>query len=291
MSVVAEMQWQIDRFGVTEFQFLDDLFAVNSKWLNEFFQELDRQSIKIPWKCLSRVNSVSKVDLVKMYQHGCYGIEFGVESGNNEILAAANKGITTSQIRETFKIAKEIGFLTFGFFIFGLENDNHQTIKQTCDFAIEIIPDLCGFSVLLPFPGTHLYEKLPPNVRFNWSIFNSYYDKNALPLSLCEVSALDLRQYARQADAEVNGSLFYLFKNVLFRNGGYTSLRKEAFSKWFHSLQTIVSRRINGQRVFGNDNLIINSLFIAMDVVILSIVGVFLVIPSKVLKLYKHNSS
>ena len=73
-SVVAEMQWQIEKFGVSEFQFLDDLFAVNSKWLNEFFRELDSQGIRIPWKCLSRVNSVQRADLVKMYQHGCYGI-------------------------------------------------------------------------------------------------------------------------------------------------------------------------------------------------------------------------
>jgi len=290
-NVVAEIQWQIDQFGVTEFQFVDDLFAVNSKWLNEFFQELENQSVKVPWKCLSRVDSVKKADLVKMYQHGCYGIEFGVESGNNEILTTASKGITTSQIREAFKIAKEVGFLTFGFFIFGLENDSHQTIRQTCDFAIEITPDLCGFAVLMPFPGTRLYEKLPHDLRFKWSIFNSYYDKNALPLSLCEVSPTDLRQYARQADAEVSGSFSYLFKNVLFRKGGYTALRKEAFNKWFHSLVRLVSRRIKGKRVFGNENFVANILVIARDMAVLSIVGIFFVIPNKILRWFKNYSS
>lgn len=286
-NVVAEMEWQIEEFGITEFQFLDDLFAINSKWLNQFLIELDRKKLRIPWKCLSRVNSAKKEDLIKMHQHGCYGVEFGVESGNDEILKTAKKGITTSQTRKAFKIAREIGFLTFGFFIFGLENDNHRTIKQTCDFAIEISPDLCGFAVLLPFPGTRLYEKLPEDLKYNWSIFNSYYDKQALPLSICEVSPNDLKRYAMQANAEVDGSFSYLFKNVIFRKGGQKALRKEAFNKWYRSLKKILSLRTNGSRVFGSKNILLNSLSIALELIILSFVGLFIVFPIKILKWIK----
>jgi radical SAM superfamily enzyme YgiQ (UPF0313 family) len=252
--------------------------------LDEFSAELDRQNIEIPWKCLARVNSVKRNDLVKMHTHGCYGVEFGVESGNDSILAVAHKGITTAQVREAFRNAKNIGLLTFGFFIFGLEHDTHETIKQTCNFAIEISPDLCGFAVLLPFPGTRIYDQLPQDLRFEWHMFNSYYDKNALPFSLCEVAPQDLRKYAQQADAEVAGSFSYLSKNVVFKKGGYRIHQKEAFNNWFRSIKTLVARRIKGQRVFGKKNSFLSLLVIFRDAILLTITGILLVWPNKVLR-------
>ncbi|MDJ0818550.1 MAG: radical SAM protein [Desulfobacterales bacterium] len=290
-KVVAEMMWQIECFGVTEFQFLDDLFAVNSKWLHEFHQELDRQKVKIPWKCLSRVNSVTQTDLIQMYQHGCYGLEFGVESGSDEILATAGKGITTSQVRKAFKMAKKIGFLTFGFFIFGLENDTIDTIKKTRQFAVAISPDLCGFAVLLPFPGTQVYERLPRNLRFKWSIFNSYYDKNRLPISLCDVAPRDLMRYARQADAEVSGSFSYLIQNVLFRRGGRSELRKEAFNKWFKAVKTLTSRRMGGQPIFDDGNRLANFFLISRNLVVLAIIRLCLVGPNNLVGKFRRQTT
>lgn len=287
-NVVAEMQWQMKKFGVKEFQFLDDLFAINSKWLNEFFNELNKQDVRVPWKCLSRVDSAKEEDFRKMYKHGCYGIEFGVESGNDEVLADANKGITTAQTRKAFKMAKKIGFLTFGFFIFGLRKDTHETIKQTLSLVKEISPDLCGFAVLLPFPGTRIYSHLPEDLRFKWEKFNSYYDKKALPFSLCSVTPHDLRKYAQQAGAEVSGSLSYLFKNVLFRKGIFPAHRKEAFIKWYYSLNSLVIKGIKGECAFINSGKIKSFACFLRDSTILSVVYAFLILPNKFLKLFKN---
>jgi anaerobic magnesium-protoporphyrin IX monomethyl ester cyclase len=287
-NVVNEMQWQIKEFSVKEFQFLDDLFAVNSNWLNKFFDELNNQNLKVPWKCLSRVNSVNEEDFRNMHKHGCYGIEFGIESGNDQVLKDANKGITTVQIRKAFKTAKKIGFLTFGFFIFGLIKDTHKTIKQTLKFAKEIRPDLCGFAVLLPFPGTQIYSQLPEDLRFKWEKFNSYYDKQALPFSLCSVSPHDLRKYAQQADAEVSGTLPYLFKNVVFRKEIFSAHRKEAFMKWYNSLSSLVIKDIEGERDFIDGGKMRGFVYFITDSIILVLVYVFFILPGKFLKMFKN---
>jgi len=180
--------------------------------------------------------------------------------------------------------------LTFGFFFFGLEPDTHETINQTCNFAIEISPDLYGFAVLLSFLGTRIHDQLPQNLRFEWHMFNSYYDKNALPFSLCEVVPQNLRKYSQQANAEAAHSFSYLSKNVLFKKGGYRIHRKEAFNNWFRSVKILIVRRIKGQRVFGNDNFVLNPLVILRGTLLLSIVSIFLVWPNKVLKRLKNSN-
>jgi anaerobic magnesium-protoporphyrin IX monomethyl ester cyclase len=277
-NVVAEMAWQMKEFGVEEFQFLDDLFAVNSKWLNEFFDELDKQNIRVPWKCLARVTSVSKDDLLKMRGHGCYGVEFGVESGNDEVLKDANKGITAEQARKAFQAAKGVGLVTFGFFIFGLRKDTHETIRQTLHLAKKISPDACGFATLLPFPGSKVNSYLPSELKYEWQKFNSYYDKKALPFSICSVSPKDLREYSSQADSEVNGSLSYFFKNVLFRKRGVPSHRKEAFDRWYGAIKTLIKRGVKGQRAFVEGDAK-NFALLLENSAVLSVVFLLLVLP------------
>jgi len=216
-NIIKEMKWQIDEFGVDEFQFVDDLFTLDSQWLNDFFMELEKNDLHLPWKCAARVDSVTRDSLGQLKRHGCYGVEFGVESGNDEILKDIKKNITTSDVRKAFKDAREAGLLRFAFFIFGHPKDTHVTIKQTIKLAKEISPDYPAFALLLPFPGSEVYSSVLDEIKYDWSRFNSYYDKELLPLSLCQVDPYDLRNYARGAAWEVWGGLVFLLRNVILR--------------------------------------------------------------------------
>ena len=267
--VVAEMKWQIEVLGVEEIQFLDDLFAINSKWLNDFFDELLRQDVKVPWKCLARVTSVTEDDLLKMRKHGCYGVEFGVESGNDEILKKANKKITTRQIKKAFQSAKKAGLVTFGFFIFGLENDSHQTVRETLELAKKILPDVCGFAILLPFPGSKVHACLPDDLKHKWERFNSYYDKNSLPFSICSIAPKDLLIYGAQANDEVDGSGSYLLLNVILRKSRYFLHRTEAFSRWYSAVKKNIKRSVLGERIFIRDS-VVNFFTLTRDMLLFS---------------------
>jgi anaerobic magnesium-protoporphyrin IX monomethyl ester cyclase len=292
-NVVAEMKWQMEEFGVEEFQFVDDLFAINPKWLDGFFAELRQENVNVPWKCLSRVNSVKEDDFKKMYEHGCYGVEFGVESGNDEVLRDIVKGTNINQVRKTFKIVRKIGLLSFGFFILGLRKDTHETIKQTVQFAKEISPDLCGFATLLPYPGSAVHIYLPEDLKYKWDNFRSYYDKNALPLSLCSVSSEELKEYAQQANAEVNGSLSFLFKNVIFRSGIRSVHRRELAHRWCRSVKALLLRDLHKRRIFLKNKGSLAGAFV-VDTVSFALskllVGWWLVIAEKINKTAVKNA-
>lgn len=213
-NVIAEIRLLIQNYGVDDVTFVDDLFAVNRKWLKEFCQKLKLSDINIHWKCLARVDTLTKDDMVMMKEHGCYGIEFGVESGNEEVLKDINKKITVQQVRRIFIAAKEVGLMTSAYFIFGNRLDTKEAILQTMELAKEIKPDFCGFAVLLPFPGTKLYQMLGEDIKYKWEIFVSYYgDKHSI--SLCSLSTEDLQSFGKQASAEYYGRIRYLFDNIL----------------------------------------------------------------------------
>ncbi|MBI4682549.1 MAG: cobalamin B12-binding domain-containing protein [Nitrospirae bacterium] len=276
-NVAAEMAWQMKEFGIKEFQFVDDLFAVSSRWLNDFFMELKKQDINVPWKCLSRVNTIKEDDIREMKTRGCYGIEFGVESGNDEILIDINKNITLDQVRWAFRTSRKYGMLTFGFFIFGHRKDTHETIKQTMKIAKEISPDMPGFAVLLPFPGTGVYRSLDEGKRKNWDMFNSYYDKSALPLSICSVTPQELRSYGGQAESELYGSLSFLLKNVIFRRGIRFMHRVELFYKCIASMKVVNKLHNENRRIFSegpfNFNYLINQIIITFAVMLMKAAG------------------
>lgn len=214
-NVVEEIKILIKEYKVDDIMFVDDLFAVNRQWLKEFCQELGRNNLNIPWKCLGRVDTLSMEDMKMMKAHGCYGIEFGVESGNDMVLQDINKKITVSQVRKTFKEAKKAGLLTAAYLIFGNRLDSHDTILQTMQLVRNIGPDFCGFATLLPFPGTKVYELLDEKIKFKWEIFSGYYGYKH-SISLCSVRTDDLQRYGRQAPSEYFGTLRYLIRNIIF---------------------------------------------------------------------------
>ena len=154
---VDEMEEILD-YGFDEIIVEDDTFTVNKKHVFAICDEIISRGLKFKWSANARVNTVTKEMLEKMYEAGCIFIQYGVESGNQEILKASKKGITLEQVREATKIAKEVGIGVLSSFIIGLPGETEETIKETMDFA-KSLGTYYGYHVLAPFPGTEIRER------------------------------------------------------------------------------------------------------------------------------------
>jgi len=93
-----------------------------------------------------------------MYDAGCRGIAYGIESGNQQILDSMKKNITTDQVRRVVKWTKEAGINTTGYFMIGMLGETKATIRETMTLARELDLDFYGFSLTTPFAGTELYN-------------------------------------------------------------------------------------------------------------------------------------
>jgi len=206
-NVVDEIEQLIKEYGVKEIHIWDDNFTINRRRVSEIRDELKRRKIKIKFAFPNgvRVDQVDEERLKCLKDMGVYSMAFGVESGNQGILNKVKKGATMEQVRKTYKLAKKLGFETWGFFMLGLYDETEETIKDTINFAKEIDPDVAKFHILKPFPGTEIFDQLNEKgliTEFDYSM----YGIHTRPVHrLPTLSEDDLLEWSKKAYRE-----FYL---------------------------------------------------------------------------------
>jgi len=146
-------------YGVREITFYDDAITTNRQRIMELCALLRESRMKMAWSCFSRVNNVDKEMLKLMKETGCWEIGYGIESGSQQILDTMNKRITLDQIRDAVRLTKEAGISPKGFFIFGSFLETKETIRQTTDFAKELMLDVFHVTHFTPFPGSAAFAE------------------------------------------------------------------------------------------------------------------------------------
>lgn len=183
--VVDEMEYLI-KLGFNELHIWDDNFATNLERAKEICKELIKRNSNITWRleCGVRCDCIDEEFFKLAKQAGCYGVSFGFESGNDEILKTINKGETTEQMRIAAKWAKDAGLMIYGFFMLGLPGETLETMNQTINFAKELDPDYAKFTITVPFPSTKLFDdwekqgiiKTKDWTRYNFHTASKVYD-------------------------------------------------------------------------------------------------------------------
>lgn len=161
-NVVDEMEFLIKKFGIKEFSFLDDSVACLKTRMGEICKEIIKRKLKIRWSTPNGIShwTLDERLLDKMKASGCYRITFGIESGNlcTREFIGWKKNFSLKQAKRITKYANKIGLWTISTFIFGFPYEDRQSIEDTIDFAIKSDTDFAAFFLLMPFPGTRVYE-------------------------------------------------------------------------------------------------------------------------------------
>ena len=159
-GIVGEVRQDVERHGAGAIVFMDESFAHDRRLVAEVCRGLIADGLhrRIYWLCQTRVDSVDGDTLRLMAEAGCRHVSFGVESGDPEILARADKRINPRSIRQAVREAHDAGLLVDNFFIFGLPGETRDSIRRTVDFAVELDSDFANFFLLVPYPGTEIHD-------------------------------------------------------------------------------------------------------------------------------------
>jgi len=146
--------------GYKEIHIWDDCFSFDLDHAKGVCDEIIRRKLKISWNIYNgiRVDRVDEELLRKLVVSGCYRVSFGIESGDQNILNLAQKGITIQQIKNAVSQAKRVGIDTLGFFIVGLPGETKETFQKTLALAKEIDVDLPKIAIATPLPGTKFFN-------------------------------------------------------------------------------------------------------------------------------------
>jgi len=96
--------------------------------------------------------------LEDLQRAGLTEVWMGVES-DPSLMGATGKPITPAQVREAFHCTKEMGLTRKAYFILGFTpEETEETIRNRIPFIEEIDPDVVGFTIYVPVPGSPGYD-------------------------------------------------------------------------------------------------------------------------------------
>jgi len=157
-NVVEELKVLKSEYDVSEIEFLDDTFTLNSRRVEKICDLMIKENLNLSWSASSRVNTITQRLADIMKKAGCHTIYLGIESGSQKILDLIQKGISVIQAEKAVQIVKRADINALGSFIIGVPGETAKSIKKTIRFAKRLNLNFVQFSICTPYPGTRLYK-------------------------------------------------------------------------------------------------------------------------------------
>jgi radical SAM superfamily enzyme YgiQ (UPF0313 family) len=157
-TVVVELDELVTKYGCTEVVIYDDTFTANKKRAAEICEEILARGLKFRWDCRTRVDCVEPELLRLMARAGCSRISYGVESAEADVLGLFNKKITIEQVEQAFAWTRSAGIKILAYFMLGAPGETRESIERTLALSRSLNPDFAYYSIVVPYPGTDLYD-------------------------------------------------------------------------------------------------------------------------------------
>jgi len=157
--VVEEMKEVKERFNITFFKMNDAETNPSRAHFINLCKEMVAQKLDVPWGCNMRCDKVDDEMCEWAVKANCEEFWMGLESGSPEIHRHINKGTTVDMIRRAFAVSKKYGIKRRTYCLLGTPPESYQTIQETEKFIEEVEPEIIGFSILAPYPGTSYWKK------------------------------------------------------------------------------------------------------------------------------------
>lgn len=157
-NVVAELEELVKSYGCTEVVIYDDTFTASKKRAAEICEKILGRGLKFRWDCRTRVDCVDAGLLKLMRRAGCSRISYGVESAAADVLDLFNKKITVEQVQESFEWTRLAGIKILAYFMLGAPAETRESIEKTLALSLRLNPDFAYYSIVVPYPGTDLYD-------------------------------------------------------------------------------------------------------------------------------------
>lgn len=211
-KVIEEIDYLVKNYNIKNLKILDEMFDLNEKHVIELCDLIIERGYDLNIWAYARVDTINENKLKKMKQAGINWLGIGFESGSEKIRSKVSKGkFDQNRIKKVVKMMKEIGVNIGGNFIFGLPDDDCETMQETLDLAKEINPEYGNFYVTMAYPGSKLYEEAIANnipLPDSWLGY-SQYGYETLPLPTKHLSPKEILQFRDNAFNEYHNRKEY----------------------------------------------------------------------------------
>ncbi|MCX6927490.1 MAG: radical SAM protein [Verrucomicrobia bacterium] len=156
--------------------FVDDNIISNRAYARELLPRL--AEFKLKWFSQASMNIAKDAEVLKLCKRsGCIGLFIGFESLSEENLRTVGKRVNhPKDYLEAVQRIHDHGIGIDASFVFGLDADDEGVFDRALAFVERAKIEVAFYSILTPYPGTRLHQRLTAENRIlteDWSLYDS----------------------------------------------------------------------------------------------------------------------
>ena len=157
-NIIEELK-EIYKMGYKYVAFNDDCFLSSKKQAYGLFDAIIKENFDMKfYVTAARVDSADEDLYMKMKKAGVCLLQFGLESGNQDVLDFYKKNITIEQSRYAVNLSHKMGFFTVGSFSLGASFETEKHFEKTVSFAKSLSLNSVSFLPLVYMAGSELWS-------------------------------------------------------------------------------------------------------------------------------------
>jgi anaerobic magnesium-protoporphyrin IX monomethyl ester cyclase len=200
-TVIEEIDVLVNRYGVRNIKIADEMFVLTPRHVLGICDRIIERGYDLNIWAYTRVDTVKGRMLDKLKAAGVNWLAFGIEAGAERVRNNVDKAFEQDEVFNVIRQVREAGINVIGNYIFGLPEDDLETMQATLDLAIELNCEFSNFYSAMAYPGSPLYAMavrkgvpLPPR----WTGY-SQHSRDCQPLPTKYITARDVLRFRDEA--------------------------------------------------------------------------------------------
>jgi len=182
-KVVSWIDELVLKYQIRNIRLDDELFILSPERIDKFCELIIERRYDLNLWVYGRVDTIKESLLPKIKKAGINWICLGIEAGNERVRLGVNKNIRRD-VREVVRSLQAHDISVLGNYMFGLPEDNIDTMQETLDLAMDLNCEFANFYSVMAYPGSRLYEDSVAkkiSVPDRWECF-SQLSQQTIPL-------------------------------------------------------------------------------------------------------------
>ncbi|RMH58699.1 MAG: radical SAM protein [Candidatus Hydrogenedentota bacterium] len=172
--VIREFEVLAERYGVRNIKIADEMFVLNPHHVLGLCELLIERDYGFNIWAYARVDTVQDRFLEKLEKAGFHWLCLGIESKSQHVRSGVEKDrFHEEDIVPIVRKIQGAGINVLGNFIFGLPDEDYDSMQATFDLAVELNCEWANFYCAMAYPGSALYRYA---VEKGWELPKHWHD-------------------------------------------------------------------------------------------------------------------
>ena len=228
--IIKQIKILVEDYKITNIKIPDEMFVLNPKQVTGICDEIINSGYGnvLNFWAYARIDTLNDDEMLKkMLKAGIRWLALGIESSSKHVRDGVVKGrFDNFDIEGIVKKVRDMGFYVGANYIFGLPDDNFDSMKETLDLSIRVNSEWSNFYSGMAYPGSQLYPMaknkkwvLPDDKNGPGWIGYSQHSYETLPLRTEHIKGSEVLEFRDRAF------------DAYFKNQDYLSMIRKTFGE------------------------------------------------------------